>query len=145
MKHHGIKLITALLGAAMLFAACGKDNKENGEPTVTQVKQTECGQHFETQAKDLYDGEQYIVEWVDGVARVLHSNLMVPCDYESVTVDVSVNGSTVTVNECIVGGGYVDCICHIDNMFTIANLPHGTYTFVFNICGSENHRQEYTI
>ena len=34
---------------------------------------------------------------------------------------------------------------HIDNMFTIASLPHGTYTFIFKECGYENHRQEYTI
>ncbi len=30
-------------------------------------------------------------------------------------------------------------------MFTIASLPHGTYTFIFKECGYENHRQEYTI
>ena len=45
----------------------------------------------------------------------------------------------------VVGGGYVDCLCIIDNMFTIASLPHGTYTFIFKECGYENHRQEYTI
>ena len=49
------------------------------------------------------------------------------------------------MQEFVVGGGYVDCLCIIDNMFTIASLPHGTYTFIFKECGYENHRQEYTI
>ena len=50
-----------------------------------------------------------------------------------------------TLQVLVVGGGYVDCLCIIDNMFTIASLPHGTYTFIFKECGYENHRQEYTI
>ena len=145
MTHHIFKSLAAIALGAMLLAGCGKDNKDNGKPEATQIKQTECGQHFETQAKDLAEGEQYVVEWVDGAARVIHVGMAVTCDYESMTVDVAVDGSTVTIDECPVGGGYVDCLCIIDNMFTIASLPHGTYTFIFKECGYENHRQEYTI
>ena len=118
MTHHIIKPLAVLAMGAVLLAGCGKDNKDNGKPEATQIKQTECGQHFETQAKNLAEGEQYVVEWVDGAARVIHVGMAVTCDYESVSVDVAVDGSS---------------------------LPHGTYTFIFKECGYENHRQEYTI
>lgn len=37
MQHHSIKIITLLLGAAMLFAACGKeDNLEQPQPSTPQ-------------------------------------------------------------------------------------------------------------
>ena len=69
MTHHIFKSLAAIALGAMLLAGCGKDNKDNGKPEATQIKQTECGQHFETQAKDLAEGEQYVVEWLDGHRR----------------------------------------------------------------------------
>ena len=51
MTHHIIKPLAVLAMGAVLLAGCGKDNKDNGKPEATQIKQTECGQHFETQAK----------------------------------------------------------------------------------------------
>ena len=42
-------------------------------------------------------------------------------------------------------GGEVRCVCDRHNSFTLSGLDHGTYTFVFKVCGEERHRQEYTI
>lgn len=48
MKHHSIKIITVLLGAAMLFAACGKNNSDliigNWSNTAQSYEITIAGQ-----------------------------------------------------------------------------------------------------
>ena len=95
--------------------------------------------------KKLGENERYDLRWVDdNQLEVTHVNWAAPCDLHDVTVDVKVEGNVVTVNECG-DGGLANCICKIDNRCHIKNLPKGTYTFVFMLCGHETHRQQCTL
>lgn len=143
MKSKHFRLLVALAMCTMTMTAFQCDTDK--EPYVTKVRQTHCNEHFDTFAsKDLGEGEQFDVRWDQGVMRVTHIGWMVPCDWRDVTVDVSVEGSTVIVNECC-DGGNVNCICSIDNTFLITHMSGGTYTFIFQMCGEEVHRQEFTL
>ena len=142
MTHHIIKSIAVLALGTMLLAGCGKDNNDNKDTEslgVTDVFTTGC-----LQSKLLEDEEAWQVYWDQGVLRVHHTGWIVPCDLHDVTVSIESDGSVVTINECG-HGGEVDCICDKHNLFVITGLDHGTYTFVFKVCGEERHRQEYTI
>lgn len=138
MKHYSINTIAALLGAALLFVACGKD-KGNEKPYATNVFTSGC---LDTKIEE--DEESWNVYWNGGDLIVHHTGWMVPCDLHNVAVSVEMNGTVVTINE---GGegGEVDCICDMHNSFTLVGLDHGTYIFVFKQGCEERHRQEYNI
>ena len=145
MTHNIIKPLAALVLGAMLLSSCDPDemfDTNNIIPTIPEISDvhtTGC-----LQSKLLEDEEAWQVYWEQGKLRVHHIGWMVPCDLHDVTVSVEVDGSVVTINECG-KGGEVDCICDKHNLFVINGLDHGTYTFVFKVCGEERHRQEYTI
>ena len=126
-----------LLAAALLaLTAC---SKENEKPHATDVFTSGC-----MDSKVIEDEEAWNVYWNQGNLIVTHTGWMVPCDLHNVTVSVEVEGSVVTINECG-EGGEVNCLCDKHNSFNLVGLDHGTYTFVFKVCGEEKHRQEYTI
>ena len=145
MTHNIIKPLAALVLGAMLLSSCDPDemfDTNNIIPTIPEISDvhtTGC-----LQSKLLEDEEAWQVYWDQGKLRVHHLGWMVPCDWHNVTVSIELNGSVVTINECG-EGGEVDCICDKHNLFVITGLNHGTYTFVFKVCGEERHRQEYTI
>lgn len=126
-----------LLAAALLvLTACGKDNEK---VHASDIFTSGC-----METKFTEDEEAWNVYWNQGNLVVAHTGWMVPCDLHNVTVSVEVEGSVVTINECG-EGGEVDCLCDKHNSFNLVGLDHGTYTFVFKVCGEEKHRQEYTI
>lgn len=133
-----IRTLAALCVIGMM-AGCGKDNKDNETLRATDVFTTGC-----LDSKFQEDEEEWHVYWAQGELLVHHTGWMVPCDWHNVTVSIELDGSVVTINECG-EGGEVDCICDMHNGFTIKGLDHGTYTFVFKVCGEERHRQEFTI
>ena len=134
MKKNSLKYVLA--AALLILAACNKDNEK---PHATDVFTSGC-----MDSKFAEDEEAWSVYWNQGNLIVAHTGWMVPCDLYDVTVSVEVEGSTVTINECG-EGGEVNCICDKHNSFNLVGLDHGTYTFVFKVCGEEKHRQEYTI
>lgn len=136
MKKNSLKIV--LVAALLLVAACGKD-KENVKPYAADAGISGC-----MESKFAEDEEAWNVYWAQGKLLVTHSGWMVPCDLHDYKVSVEVEDSVVTVNECGEGGA-VDCICDKHSGFTLVGLEHGTYTFVFKVCGEEKHRQEYTI
>ncbi len=129
----------AVLCIIGMMTSCGKDNNDNGKLGVTNVHTTGC-----LQSKVQEDEESWHVYWAQGELLVHHTGWMVPCDWHNVTVSIELDGSVVTIDECG-EGGEVNCICDKHNGFTITGLDHGTYTFVFKVCGEERHRQEFTI
>ena len=147
-KHIILGMALSVVAMAMAFYGCNKDensSKEGDMPQVTKITRTSCGEHFsESNAKNLGEEERYDVRWDSGRVEVTHVNWEAPCDIHDVTVDVKVEGNVVTVNECG-EGGFANCICKIDNRFYIENLPQGSYTFVFMLCGEETHRQQCTL
>ncbi len=130
-----VLLTLAVLCGIGLMAGCGKDNKISANNVVTSG----C-----LQSKIAEDVETWTVYWNQGELTVAHTGWLVPCDWHDVKVSVELDGSVVTVNECG-KGGEVRCVCDRHNSFTLSGLDHGTYTFVFKVCGEERHRQEYTI
>lgn len=134
----------SVVALAMTFYGCNKDDS-GSNAKVVKITRTSCGEHFSgSKAKSLDEDERYDVRWDNGQVEVTHVNWAAPCDLHDVTVDVKVEGNVVTVNECG-DGGLANCICKIDNRCHIMNLPKGTYTFVFMLCGYEKHRQQYTL
>lgn len=125
-----------LLSATLLLTACTKDNEK---VHATDVFTSGC-----LESKVIEDEEAWNVYWNQGNLIVAHTGWMVPCDLHDVTVSVEVEGTVVTINECG-EGGEVNCLCDKHNSFNLVGLDHGTYTFVFKVCGEEKHRQEYTI
>lgn len=126
-----------LLAAALLvLTACGKDNEK---VHASDIFTSGC-----METKFTEDEEGWNVYWSQGDLVVAHTGWMVPCDLHNVTVSVEVEGSVVTINECG-EGGEVNCLCDKHNSFNLVGLDHGTYTFVFKVCGEEKHRQEFTI
>ena len=138
INHHvRAKRYLPLLAAALLvLAACNKDNEK---PHATDVFTSGC-----MDSKIIEDEESWNVYWNQGHLLVTHTGWMVQCDLHDVTVSVEVDGSVVTINECG-EGGEVNCICDMHNSFNLVGLDHGTYTFVFKVCGEEKYRQEFTI
>ena len=136
MSHNIMKSMAVVALSTLLLTGCSKENKV---PHATDVFTSGC---LDTKFEE--DEEQWKVYWNQGNLIVAHMGWMVPCDLHDVTVDIDVEGSIVTINECG-HGGEVDCICNRYNTFNLVGLDHGTYTFVFKVCGEEMHRQEYTI
>lgn len=134
MKTNRLKYILA--AALLMLAACSKDN---GKPHAIKVFTSGC-----MDSKVMEDEEAWQVYWNRGDLIVAHTGWMVPCDLHDVTVDVDVEGMVVTINECG-EGGEVDCFCDMHNTFNLVGLDHGTYTFVFKVCGEEKHRQKVSI
>jgi predicted dehydrogenase len=145
-----MKKITLLYIVAVMTAvvagvlACGKTEK-NVDVRVAQVSTTNCGTHAEgLEAKDLDDGEQYLLSYDGGALQVTHVNWVVPCDFHNVRVTVAVEEDTIVIDESNEGGD-VDCICRVDNRYWIENVTQGMYTIIFKVGGEEHHRCVYNM
>lgn len=139
-----ISIVAVVLGIVVFVASCQKDSDERG-PYLSNFANTECGGHNDTiAAKQLGEDEEYVINVNDGVVNVTHVNWMVPCDFHDITVAFSYQSNSITINECC-QGGLVNCICNIDNSFDINDLPAGTYTVFFNVCGNLNFSTTITI
>ena len=134
MKKKSIMTMAVILIAAGL-AAMGSCQKDPTKARVQNISNNGC----KPEMTDDKGGENDAGEWVElsydsGVLRVCHHNLTVNCAFKvgGIDVDIQVDGDTITINEYEHDGPIADCICHTDNVFEIANLPHGIYTLVFN-------------
>jgi hypothetical protein len=134
MKKKSIMTMAVILIAAGL-AAMGSCQKDPSKARVQNISNNGC----KPEMTDNKGGENDAREWVElsydsGVLRVCHHNLTVNCAFKvgGIDVDIQVDGDTITINEYEHDGPIADCICHTDNVFEIANLPHGIYTLVFN-------------
>ena len=147
--------IAALMAATLLTTAfqCGT---HCGPPDETlyamQIQRTTCGEHLPQAAtKDLDEDdtvasleEHYLLENNNGCIRVTHYNWTVPCDMTGVYINISREGNTITVSE-YTDGGYVNCLCSIDNQFDIHGLTSGTYTIVFPDVYPDGYQEEFTL
>ena len=133
-------LMAAILCATVFFAACGdKEPQESDTSKVTasHISFTECKSHTDKTAKAnpaWGDPDSVSVDYADGTAFITHYNLLVNCGFfqSGILVDISVDGSTITINEHEnPDGPQADCMCTTDNSFHIDNIPPGTYTLVF--------------
>lgn len=139
-----ISIIAIVVGVVAIVASCQKDNDTSG-PVVSGIHNSECGEHLDASgAKFLDENEGYVVSVDSGIVNVLHVNWMVPCDYHNITVAISLQGSVVNVNECC-SGGAANCICQIDNVYNISDLPSGTYTIFFSVCSEFKYSAQVTI
>jgi hypothetical protein len=136
---HGLILIAAMLVVGV--AAIGSCTKDTSKAKVQNITNNGC--HMDAvvmsddnkEIDDLYTfTESADFHYHDGVLYVTHHNLCVNCAFESggIDVDLQVDGNTITVYEYAHDGDIANCVCFTDNFFQIANLPHGTYTFIFN-------------
>ena len=139
MKHLLIKTTVAamLLAGAVIVLACNKEG-DASQATVQNISDNGCIYHTDKQAleeKGLFDDTDSLgYSYSHGTLYITHYNLLVNCAFEvnGIDVDITVDGSTITISEHEHGGPLANCICRTDNSFQIAHLPHGTYTLVFN-------------
>jgi|GEM_PF-987337 len=67
-----------------------------------------------------------------GVLAITHANAGFNCCPDQLLVDVSLEGSTITITESeTLDQGGCDCLCLFDFEFWVVNLPPGEYRLVF--------------
>jgi hypothetical protein len=133
-------LFGALLCLVAVLAACKKNETAEGDATkakVSHISYIDCKSHTDKLAKadpNFGDPDSVSISYADGAAHITHYNLLVNCGFEKggIVVDLDINGSTLTIDEHENPDGPLDrCLCTTDNSFQIDNIPHGTYTLVF--------------
>lgn len=129
--------LTALMAAVALAAAtCKKESSDLSQIKVSGIEHSDC---LNLPAKDITPvNDSVAISYEEGTIHVTHYKLMVNCGFEEVHVSTAVSGDTIRINEWGEPNN-ANCICHIINDFDIGNVPHGTYTLVFENWHSGPH------
>lgn len=134
MKKHLFALVGVIVACIVLMISCRKESSENNGIKVTDIRFSECMSHYDSPAdKGFYSPDSVEVSVKEGQISVVHYNLMVNCGYEDVHVGVSQSNDTLRVKEWETGPT-ANCLCDINNSFTIQNLPAGAYHVIFESC-----------
>ena len=130
MKKIFFKTFLPLVAVILVGVAVISCEKEKGSATVyvSDITYTHC----KGNAEKTLDNDSVVVGYSNGVVSIAHYNLDVPCDFTHVSVMKLINGDTIRISEAS-DGGYVDCVCHIDNFFRINNVK-GIKTLVIENC-----------
>ena len=103
MKHHRIKIITAILGAVMLFAACGKDKDGiigEWQWTGTTVHHTNAYMGFDTTYTENYPFFKDLAFHENNTVDVLQQGAFIPEEephYHIYQYDYSLNAAGDTI------------------------------------------------
>lgn len=130
-------MMSLAVAAIVLAAACGEKETESNV-SVSNISYTSCKSHTDkaTKADPMWgDPDSVSVTYANGTVFITHYNLLVNCGFElnGILVDININGSTITIDEHDnPDGPQANCMCSTDNSFRLENIPHGTYTLVFN-------------
>jgi hypothetical protein len=136
------KFIILLLGAVLILGillGCEKKvvNKEIPTPSVPPVGiligHTECKTFQTGGVADSIPSNQECMEYSydgEGVLLLKHINAEFNCCPESITADISIEDSVITIeeHESFANGKLCTCLCLYDLDFEIRNLEPGEYT-----------------
>ena len=123
-----LPLLAVVLVGGMVITSCEEEKNTNNIPNILDITHTQC----DANAEKSSHSDSIVVNYSNGVVDIAHYNLTVPCDFANIRVRVSTNLDTIRISE-ISDGGYVDCICFIDNFFRINNIK-GMRTIVIENC-----------
>ena len=135
-------MVLGMFSGAMVCAvlACVKPGTEGvdaGGVKVSGVMPTEC---LSFPSKGIETPDTVVISVSEGVVYVEHRHLSVNCAFETVSVSLLMEGSTVKVTEYGMPDD-ANCVCEINNSFRIENLPRGVYTIVVENCASGPYSQ----
>ena len=122
-KHKILPIMaTAILAGAMFFAGCEKEKKtETGNINVSNVSFTSCISHR------VHNQDSIVVSTNNGTIYVTHYNLEVNCGFEKIDVNTQISGDTIIVTERGVPDNTANCLCDVNNLFQLNNVPQGRY------------------
>ena len=106
MQHHSIKTIAALLGAAMLFVACGKD-KDNFNLIIGAWSNTAQSYDITIAGQQSIPADAITMEFTADSVQIsdMRCNCLPKCEHYTLTTR---NGKQqLLVDNCIHGSGYV--------------------------------------
>lgn len=108
---------------------CKKDKEEEKNFTVSNISYTDClSENTDDLSKALGDPDSIVYSYQNNTLYITHHNLVVGCG-EEVHVYVQHIGDTIRIAEGT--GGYVNCVCSVDNSFQINDVKEGSYILKF--------------